>query len=452
MNILVTGASGFIGRALVAALAARGHVVHAAVRAGVTRDGPRAGAVGGDRGGPALCASPRVRAVPADFTQDVVPAAWHDRLAGIDAVVNVVGILRERGAQTFARLHVDAPIALFDACRARGIRRVVQVSALGADEHATSAYHLTKRAADAALLERIPSAWVAQPSLVHGPGGASARVFEALASLPLIVVPAQARATLQPIHVDDLVAALCALVEREPPGGRGGRVALVGPEPLMLRELLARLRSALGLPPTRVVVVPAALVAAGAALGDVVRGALLDRDTLAMLVRGNAADCAATTRLLGRPPRPVRSFVAPRDAPAARIAARLGWLLPLLRASVAVVWIVTGVVSLWVFPVAESHALLVRTGVPPALAPAALLAAALLDLAFGVLVPLLHGRRRQWLWRAQATLIVFYSIVIALRLPEYWIHPYGPLLKNLPILAVLVALDVLEDEPRARAT
>jgi len=101
--------------------------------------------------------------------------------------------------------------------------------------------------------------------------------------------------------------------------------------------------------------------------------------------------------------------------------------------------------------VAESHALLVRSGVPGALAPAALVGAAVLDLAFGLLVPLLHGRRRQWLWRAQATLIVFYSIVIALRLPEYWAHPYGPLLKNLPILAVLVALDVLEDEPRASA-
>jgi len=94
----------------------------------------------------------------------------------------------------------------------------------------------------------------------------------------------------------------------------------------------------------------------------------------------------------------------------------------------------------------------VRTGVPAALAPAALVAAALLDLAFGVLVPMLHGRRRRWLWRAQAALIVFYSIAIALRLPEYWVHPYGPLLKNLPILAVLVALDVLEDEPPTGAT
>jgi len=193
-------------------------------------------------------------------------------------------------------------------------------------------------------------------------------------------------------------------------------------------------------------------VTATAAVGTVLPGALLDRETLAMLVRGNAADCAATTQLLGHPPRAVESFIAPRDATGARMAARLAWVLPLLRASVATVWIVTGIVSLWVFPATDSHALLVRAGVPAALAPAALVAAALLDLAFGVLVPLLHGRRRRWLWRAQAALIVFYSVVIALRLPEYWIHPYGPLLKNLPMLAVLVALDVLEDEPGARTT
>jgi len=432
VNVLVTGATGFIGRALVAALAARGHVVHA---------GSRSAANG--------VAGARVRAVHVDFGRDVVPAAWHDRLAGIDAVVNAVGILRERGAQTFARLHVEAPIALFDACRARGISRVVQVSALGADADATTAYHRTKRAADTALLERIPSAWVAQPSLVHGPGGASARLFGALASLPVIAVPAQARASLQPIHLDDLVGALCALVEREP--RQGGRVALVGPEPVTLRELLLRLRTALALPPAPVVVVPAALVTASAALATVVPGALLDRDTLAMLARGNAADSTPTVELLGHAPRPIEAFVAPRDAPAARALARLAWLLPLLRASIATVWIVTGVVSLWVFPAADSHALLVRTGVPAALAPAALVAAALLDLAFGALVPLLRGEPRRWLWRAQATLIVFYSVVIALRLPEYWIHPYGPLLKNLPILAVLVALDVLEDDPRTRA-
>ena len=58
---------------------------------------------------------------------------WLPRLAGVDAVVNAAGLLRESGAQRFDTVHVAAPTALFDACARCGVRRVVQVSALGAD-------------------------------------------------------------------------------------------------------------------------------------------------------------------------------------------------------------------------------------------------------------------------------------------------------------------------------
>jgi len=56
----------------------------------------------------------------------------------------------------------------------------------------------------------------------------------------------------------------------------------------------------------------------------------------------------------------------------------------------------------------------------------------------------LRDGARRLLWRAQAALILFYSLVIAWKLPEFWLHPYGPMLKNVPLLAVLVALDAME--------
>jgi hypothetical protein len=233
------------------------------------------------------------------------------------------------------------------------------------------------------------------------------------------------------------------LVERT---GPGGTLALVGPAPLTFRAFLLTLRAALGLPPTRTVAVPWPLLRASAWLAAPLPRSLLDRDTLAMLARGNVADAHDTAALLGQAPRPVSTFVAPAQAPALRIRARLAWLLPLLRASVALVWIDTGIVSLGLFPVEQSYALLERTGVPAALAPSMLAAAALLDLALGVLVFVLHGAQRRVLWRAQIGLMLFYSIVIAVRLPEFWLHPYGPMVKNLPLLAVLVLLDVLEPE------
>ena len=169
-----------------------------------------------------------------------------------------------------------------------------------------------------------------------------------------------------------------------------------------------------------------------------------------MLQRGNTASVADTARVLGHAPRPVDQFIAPGEAAALRLRSRLAWLLPMLRLAVAIVWIVTGIVSMGLYPPASSYELLARAGVPPMLQPLALYGAALLDLAFGVLtlLPLAaHWRRR--LWSAQAGLILGYTAIISLRLPEFWLHPYGPLLKNLPMLAVLWLLWIL-DEPARR--
>jgi hypothetical protein len=129
------------------------------------------------------------------------------------------------------------------------------------------------------------------------------------------------------------------------------------------------------------------------------------------------------------------------------VLAQLAWALPLLRLSVALVWLVTGAVSLGLFPVAQSHELLARAGVPEALRALALYGAAALDLVFGVLS--LAPRRPAWLWPAQAALILAYTLIISIRLPEFWLHPYGPILKNLPMLAALLLLTLLDRPERS---
>jgi hypothetical protein len=169
---------------------------------------------------------------------------------------------------------------------------------------------------------------------------------------------------------------------------------------------------------------------------------VLDEDALRMLDRGNSADPAITTLLIGRPPRPVADFIT--DPAAERLRALLDWLLPLLRWSIAAVWIWTAIVSFGLYPPADSYRLLARTGIPEALRPLMLYGAAGFDLALGLGILLL--RHRRWLWLAQLGLIGFYTIVIAWRLPEYLLHPYGPLTKNLPMLAAICLLYYLEDE------
>lgn len=418
MHILVTGANGFIGRRLVDSLRAAGHTVVEGMRR--TSNAPAT--------------------VDADFTRDLDPATWLPKLTGLDAVINVVGILREHGAQTFELVHAQAPRALFTACAAAGVRRVVQVSALGADR-GTSGYFRSKRDADE-YLAQLPLDWtIVQPSLVFGVGGASARLFTMLASLPIIPLPGGGRQQVQPIHIDDLVRAITALVPRYDLAHR--RVALVGPQALTLREFLARLAHAIGVPRPRFLTIPLSFMRTLAAVAQLSPRSLLDRESLAMLEAGNTADPADTCELLSGPPRPVEQFIAGDARGFIAQHARLEWLLPLLRWSIALVWIWTGIVSLGLYPRADSLALLARTGITGPLAEIALYGAAVLDLAFGASILLL--RRRRWLWLAQFALIVAYTVIITIELPEFWLHPYGPILKNLPLLAGIAVLYSLED-------
>jgi len=428
MRILLTGASGFIGQHLLQALLAEGHHVVCAVRS------------------PNTSPDPRLSYVHADFAKDTDKSVWLARLSGIDAVVNTVGIFRESGSQTFERLHLETPRALFAACaESHEVQMVIQLSALGADRAAETRYHLTKKAADDFLASLPVRAYIVQPSLVYGKGGASARVFKALASLPFALRFGSAPQLVQPVHIDDVVGAIVGLLRHRlppPPGVTAQRVPLVGPQALPFTDYLAALRTAMGMGRLRVLPLPGCMARGMAKLGRWLPGAILDEDALRMLDRGNTADPAITAHLLGRPPAPIAQFVT--DPQAERTAAKLGWLLPVLRWSIVAVWIITAIVSFGLYPVEASYDLLARTGIPPLLQPLMLYGAASFDLLLGLGIAFLP--RRRWLWLAQLALISFYTVVIAWKLPEFLLHPYGPLTKNLPMLAAIWLLYELEEK------
>lgn len=423
--VLLTGATGFIGRHLVRALTAAGHEVRCVVRNPTALES----------------FSGAVQAIRGDFTVDHDPRTWVPRLAGVDAVINAVGILRERGNQTFEAIHVRAPAALFEACAMSGVKRVIQISALGADENARSGYHISKRRADEALMQQPVDWCIVQPSLIYGPGGTSARLFTCMASLPLIPVPGRGEQLVQPVHIQDVVQSILALLSME----RIGRsvLPLVGPVPLQFREFLAILRNGMQLGRAHFMPVPMGLVRTAATFGAWLPGGLLDRETLEMLIRGNTGDLESMQRILRRGPRPAEEFISPDEARDVRTAAKLQWLLPILRLSIAAVWIFTGIVSLGVYPMNSSYELLARVGVTGMLAPVLLYGAALMDFAFGIAT--LVMRKRRLLWLAQISVIVLYTLIITFRMPDFWLHPFGPILKNLPMLAGIWLLYELEE-------
>lgn len=427
MRVLLTGATGFIGRAVARALRQRGHAVVRAMRR----------------------ASADADALQVDFADVPRSAWWAPRLEGIDAVVNAVGILRETGDQSFEALHTAAPVELFRACAVAGVSRVVQVSALGADGSARSAYHRSKKAADDVLRALPLRAAIVQPSLVYGPGGTSAALFNKLAVAPVLPFPQGGRMRVQPVHLQDVVEGIVRLVEAPPE--RVATFAFAGPRPLALREYLADLRSALGEPGRQwIVPVPAFLFRAGAAIAAHLPGSMLDRETADMLLAGNAARDNALPALLGREPLPPRAFVAPAARESARREAALDLWLPVLRVALALMWLWTAAVSFGLYPVQDSHALLARVGLQGGLATIALYGAAALDLLLGVLTLAVPARWRRPVWLAQLALVGGYTVLVTAFLPEYWLHPYGPVSKNLPILAAIALLWALEPPARRR--
>jgi hypothetical protein len=172
-----------------------------------------------------------------------------------------------------------------------------------------------------------------------------------------------------------------------------------------------------------------------ARLAETLPQRVLSRDTLNMLVGGNASLRDDAARLLGRAPIKTDRFIPPAMQDAMRLEAVGAWAVPLLRATLALMWIVTAFVS--VSQRDLSLDLLARTGITGQAAELALYGAAGLDLVLGLWA---LWRPNRWLWLAQIALILGYTAIITLRLPEFWAHPFGPLLKNLPILAILMFL------------
>jgi uncharacterized protein YbjT (DUF2867 family) len=418
MKVLVCGARGFVGAAICDRLALAGHRVIKGVRN--PRDSDE---------------------VAIDYSRDVEVGHWLSRLRGVDAVVNAVGILSERGEVRFDDIHRRAPIALFAACHAAGVNRVVQISALGVQRGGTG-YYDSKLAADTFLTAQ-PLDWnIVRPSLIHGAEGKSARYFRMLASLPIHVLPAGGRQPLQPVHIDDVAEVVAKLVE--PSGPRHLCLDVVGAKRVDYGEMLRVYRASMQLLPAASLGIPGRVMAMAASVSGCIPGSVLTRATWRMLQDGNIADAAPTTRLLGRSPLGIDAFITGAGATQARNEAFAAWRSGLLRIVLACVWLATAWVSAFAYPVADSLALLQRLHLQGAAAVTALYGATLLDFALGVATLLRPGRR---LWLLQAALVSAYTLIIGVALPEFLFHPFGPILKNLPILAILLLLICEETRP-----
>jgi uncharacterized protein YbjT (DUF2867 family) len=416
MRVLVIGATGLVG----------GHVLRALRAAGCT-------AVGASRRRPDDERADDWLAL--DFGGMTREQDWLPPLAGVDAVVNCVGIIREAREGDFDRLHRAAPVALFAACERLGVRRVVQVSALGSHPDAATGYWRSKGAAEVDLLARRLSATIVRPSLVYGDDGASSVMFRMLATLPVLMMPMAHGARVQPIHVDDLAAVVVRLVMEA--GAVPRELAVVGPRATTMAGYLRALRAGMQAPSALVMDLPMPVARLVARVAGMIPSSALTPESLTMLEQsaggGNTADPGPAAALLGRPLRDPARFTRPDQ----RIVAVWSWGAHLVTVAMAILWLVTAYVSWFVWPHAESMAWLGACGVPASLQEPMLLAASLTDAAVGVLLLL---RPRRWLWGLQLALVGGYTALLSVCLPQFWQHPFGPLSKNLPLLAIMAIM------------
>jgi NADH dehydrogenase len=294
-RVLVLGGSGFIGRHTVAALLETGsevvigshHPESIALRA------------------PELIERCGLRRTPFEFLTD--PQDWAPVLAGIDVVINCVGILRQREGETYRCVHHLAPAALAEACKRRGLR-LIHVSALGLHGDARSRFLRSKLAGEYALRASGADWLIVRPSLLDGEGGYGAKWLRRIARWPVHVLPADATGRIAALHVTDLGEALARLVTLHLDADASDAVRtleLGGTELYTLADYVATIRRRTTAMPALRLRVPALLARAISHLFDLLQVTPFSFGHWELLQQDNAPQINRLPGLLGRKPRAI---------------------------------------------------------------------------------------------------------------------------------------------------
>src|SRR5256885_10331807 len=242
-RVFVTGATGFVGRAVVQALRGEGYVVRCLVRRGSEPDLRGVGAI---------------ERVEGDV---LAPQLLDEGTAACGGVILLVGTLREHIATTtpFSGVHVQGTVNVVAAAAAAGVRRYVHMSALGAREGARSRYHQTKWAAEEAVRACALPWTIFRPSVIYGRGdGLVSPLVRLVRRLP--VVPLVGSGRLQPVPVEQVAQAVARALGL--PAAVKQTYEVGGPDVVTLGELVDLICAELGCPRILKILVPGAVARA----------------------------------------------------------------------------------------------------------------------------------------------------------------------------------------------
>jgi len=287
-RIFVTGATGFVGRAVIPALRAHGYAVRCLVRRGSELD---------------LRGLEAIERVEGDVLS---PAALENDMAGCDTVVHLVGIIREEPAtlSTFERIHTQGTINVLEAAAATGVRRYLHMSALGVRRGAQARYHRSKWAAEEAV-RASPIPWtIFRPSIIYGRSDQFVNMLAAMIRrYPMVPVIGSGQQRLQPVPVEQVAEAFARAVELETTVKQTYEVG--GANAVTMVQLVDLIGAALGRPRVRKAHVPIGLVRPVTRLMHHLPGFPLTPDQLVMLEEDNVCDPQPFHSAFGLPPVPL---------------------------------------------------------------------------------------------------------------------------------------------------
>ena len=431
MRVLVVGAGGFIGSAVVAALSAAGLQTRCVVRTpeSFLRRFPDVNDVHG-----------------LDLTSEGAGEShyWDEMLDGVDAAVYVAGVLQPDVEAHAWAVHHQVPEVLFQACEKHKVRRVIYISAVGVEETET-VYARSKRAGEAALLSRDDlNGVVLRPPIVVGEGSfGGTSLLRALAVFPAVTpVIGDGSTPVDLIHRQDLAAGIVALLA--PENTFCGVLEPAGSERCTLLKVIQRYRAWFGLTPRPVLRIPFRLAMGFAYLGDLFRFHPLTSTALRQFQgRLIAADPVAFTVAAKVRPAGFRQILSARLCDSQDLwHARLFLLRPLVRLSLVALWLVSGLSGLFwysqgVHPFGEFSFFHDWGG-------GVLILFSVVDILVGL--ALLFGRWLRFLFLVQFGLLGLYTLIFGVFFFPLWVEPLGGLLKNLPLLVLLLVHRTLEEE------
>jgi len=276
----VFGGTGFIGRYVVKRLAQRGVILSVVGRH--ARRGSYLQPMG-DVG--------QIVLIDGDIGDE---ARIRTAIDGADLVVNLVGILAERGRQRFEAVQHEGAGRVARAAAAAGVGRLLHFSAIGADPAAPAHYARSKAAGEAAVRLAFPAATILRPSIVFGPEDQFFNRFAAMTRFaPFLPLIGGGGTKFQPVYVGDVADAAMAALDR--PETAGQTFELGGPRIYSFEELMRLMLREIDRPAFPLVSIPFPLATLEAAILERLPGQLLTRDQVRMLKRDNVVSPGAKT-------------------------------------------------------------------------------------------------------------------------------------------------------------